>query len=47
MIQKLGPAMPFYFFFKTDHVTNNITESWNAVLFEYKRKPIIELIEFI
>lgn len=37
----------FNFFFKTDHVINNMTESWNAVLSEYRRKPIIELMEFI
>ena len=34
-------------FFKTDHVTNNIAESWNGVLNEYRRKPIIDLLKYI
>ncbi|KAK9214459.1 hypothetical protein WN944_006451 [Citrus x changshan-huyou] len=34
-------------FYKTDHVTNNMSESWNSYLNEYRRKPILELLEFI
>ncbi|KAH9656287.1 SWIM-type domain-containing protein [Citrus sinensis] len=34
-------------FYKTDHVTNNMSESWNSYLNEYKRKSILELLEFI
>ncbi|KAL9422372.1 hypothetical protein AB3S75_034609 [Citrus x aurantiifolia] len=34
-------------FYKTDHVTNNMSESWNSYLNEYRWKPILELLEFI
>ncbi|KAL9437136.1 hypothetical protein AB3S75_023055 [Citrus x aurantiifolia] len=37
----------FDHFFKTDHVTINIAESWNEVLNEYRRKPVIDLLEYI
>ncbi|KAH9674047.1 SWIM-type domain-containing protein [Citrus sinensis] len=30
-------------FYKTDHVTNNMSESWNSYLNEYRRKPILEM----
>ncbi|KAH9753370.1 SWIM-type domain-containing protein [Citrus sinensis] len=34
-------------FYKTDHVTHKMSESWNSYLNEYRRKPILELLEFI
>ncbi|ESR54253.1 hypothetical protein CICLE_v10023995mg [Citrus x clementina] len=32
---------------KVDHVTNNLTESWNSWLNEYRDKPVLTLMEFI
>lgn len=37
----------FNYFFKIDHVTNNMSESWNEFLNKHKRKPVIELLKFI
>ncbi|KAH9770952.1 SWIM-type domain-containing protein [Citrus sinensis] len=37
----------FDHFFKIDHVTNNMSESWNSLLNEYRKKPILQLLEFI
>lgn len=37
----------FSHFFKIDHVTNNMSESWNSFLSEHRRKPITELLKFI
>ena len=32
---------------KVDHVTNNLSESWNSWLNECKDKPVLTLMEFI
>ncbi|KAK9177079.1 hypothetical protein WN944_029100 [Citrus x changshan-huyou] len=32
---------------KVDHVTNNLNESWNSWLNEYKDNPVLTLMEFI
>lgn len=34
-------------FFKSDHMTNNMTKSWNEVLNDHQRKPLIDLLKFI
>ena len=34
-------------FYKTDHVTHKMSESWNSYLNEYRRKSILELLDFI
>lgn len=40
-------AHKFDHVFKTDDITNNMTESWNGFLSEFRKRPVLELLEFI